>query len=596
MIPNRTLSTDLFHLKVLNWYIVDVRNTLGEDFLRESPNPAFDLYGYRTNQPALPKHSDRYRMKCRIQYRDYLKRYVCQNDVYSQESLHNRAIDDFVKTQQRLCTNSLAGSITQRSAFIVQKARTIIKEILRDYNVEEHYALCYFGKRSSVGVPYRDSYLDVKAETLTGSNAQIDWWRDYVETDALLKSACSADCKPVDSLTITTVPKSWKARRTVMKNTTLGALFTGGLGKLMVKRLDEYGYENDLTSLGRRSEYHRSLMRKLSISRSHATGDLSSASDSFTYELVNRLFPREWVRAMNLGRIRIMKDDVTDSFTRMSSFMTMGIGFTFPAQTIAFYAVLEAIRRELNQPGFVSVFGDDLIYPRTIHPYVSVVLTDLGFILNKEKTYVDEYYRESCGSDFYAGLDVRPFSPEGSFVELSGVQALAYLYKVYNGWLRRWDTGDIPNVLSYILDEILRFTERIHQVPKDYPDYAGIKLVSPIFGNPIWEPVRYSRNCSPTFSCLGLSRVARNVPAQIIYLWDDLRSKADDQHVDDIFAKEEDSTTFFWRAQGAPCRPYTRTTRCGRQKVEKRRLVPTVSRKGIEPHLVVTTKVTTAWS
>jgi hypothetical protein len=545
----------------------------------------------RSIEIDMPRHADRYFFKAKYQFSNYLKKYIFQNDVHSASDLELDAYRKFRDTQQRISHPEALCYRPLRASLILQAARKIIRyELLGDYSQEEHFNLCYFGKRSSVGVPYRDSYLDVKSQRLTGSTAHIEWCKEYVRNDRLLDLALG-ERTPVDCLALTTVPKSWKAHRTIMKNTTLGALYTGGLGKLMVKRAREHGY-----NINRKSEQHKKVVKRLSISRSHATGDLSSASDSFTFDIICRLFPRGWLTAMNFGRItRYTSPDTVEPNT-MASFMTMGIGFTFPAQTIAFYSILEAMRRKLGIQGFVSVFGDDLIYPRTMHPYVTRVFEDLGFILNQDKTYVDEYFRESCGSDYFAGLDVRPFTPEGLHVKLHGNSALSYLYKICNGWLRRWDPNDIPRVLSTLYSECLRFTAQLHQVPMGFPDYAGVKLHTPVCQNPLWKAVHYNRNCSFTFECLGLSGVLRFVPAQIIYLWDHLRSKAGVDDIDCIWDREEDSTSFTWRATGSPCASYhAHLPYEGRKRKDRRRLKPYVARKGIVPHVVVNTKVSHAW-
>jgi hypothetical protein len=188
--------------------------------------------------------------------------------------------------------------------------------------------------------------------------------------------------------------------------------------------------------------------------------------------------------------------------------MAMGIGFTFPLQTLLFYAIVSAICKLTKTTGTVSVYGDDLIYPMRIHPYVEKVFTDLGFQLNNDKTFADTDFRESCGGDFFRGVDVRPFSPEGSHQNLSGRKYEAFVYQIMNGLQERWQCESLPKTFAFLEKEVLRVTPLIKQVPFSYPDTSGFRVAHPVF-RPDYSPV-----------LCRMRQISPDIPRQTNRTWD----------------------------------------------------------------------------
>jgi hypothetical protein len=97
----------------------------------------------------------------------------------------------------------------------------------------------------------------------------------------------------------------------------------------------------------------------------------------------------------------------------------MGNGFTFELETAVFLAVILAVRnlRAIGDPSWGSsrpgedifVYGDDIIIPTELASDVVSALSYCGFSINKDKSFVDGRFRESCGGDYFEGVDVRPF-------------------------------------------------------------------------------------------------------------------------------------------------------------------------------------------
>jgi len=83
-------------------------------------------------------------------------------------------------------------------------------------------------------------------------------------------------------------------------------------------------------------------------------------------------------------------------------FSAMGNGFTFEVETITFWAICKAAGATS-----VTVFGDDIICPKFIFGRVKRLLEMIGCILNVDKTFAEGPFRESCGHDYFLGVNIR---------------------------------------------------------------------------------------------------------------------------------------------------------------------------------------------
>lgn len=356
--------------------------------------------------------------------------------------------------------------------------------------------LCSYSRRATVGNPYGRSYLDVKlgCDSITGSPQQLAWYESFVMRNPHHEAECFVPpfkhwrdrVSVVNSVPIECVPKSWKALRVIRKNTLVGALATSGIGKLIRNRLKSVGI-----NLNRSHLRHKKLVVPFSRSRTHVTADLSRASDSFFESVVQYLLPSDWYDAIDIHRIPhtiVGSDELL-----LSSFMTMGEGHTFPLQTLLFHSLLHAIQTLSRVDGLISVYGDDLIYPRPMHRFVVGIFDDLGFALNTDKTFTWEHFRESCGEDAYLGTPVRPWNPEGfQRVVMDEKSYQAFIYQCINGLLSRWKPEEIPGTLWFLYLQL--GSPEVCQVPPDFPDYSGVRTTHILDSSTFpWSPVKITR-------------------------------------------------------------------------------------------------------
>ena len=472
--------------------MLNVASSLVRDFQNNLDDPSFccdlhtalqsgDIAEIRRLSPEPSEQMDVATYKATYQMQSVLKRWRFRNDLYSDEELKNASISKFLETQHRIHALDLT-NVDEITTRVVNLARIYVSQVLGPYDDEQHRHLCRFGRKASVGIPGRLASEAQRWELpISGSREQISWFDSEMSQVACVQDYWakqkSSDLnrstyQETDSLTLTLVPKTFKSLRAIMPNTTIGSYQSFGLGEIMRKRLKRKGY--DIRSLQMR---HRVLAREASIHGLYTTADLSSASDSISVALVDLLFPPDWLQILHASRIgKVSLPDGT--VVQSDTFCTMGIGYTFPLQTLVFLSLLKAIEAILFNRWnrrTISVYGDDMIYVSSMHSTVVHVFSQLGFVLNHDKTFSSGNFRESCGGDYFHGVDVRPFQPRNGSAFLRDKAYEAMLYKFVNSLLTRWSEHEIGRTLRYLSEEIERVTGKCKLVPGDFPDDSGIK-------------------------------------------------------------------------------------------------------------------------
>lgn len=427
-----------------------------------------------------------------VQLKEWFKRYRCANDLFTDEQLAQVSWKNYSETQNR-CAIPIRVDIFYRSG-LVHRWRQIAASILGDYTESEHFERCMFARNACVGHPSRRKGLDQKLKgPFTGSMEHIRFLQRYAETDPTLADILQENGSPfhpAPSLRLTFVPKSYKALRAIMPDTLAGSFYSSGLGEMIKARLAKSGL--NINTLQRR---HRKLAMKasrpvgwgrgskISASRRLATVDLSSASDSITTQLLSMILPRKWFHAITKGRISYY--DYNKKRYRLVSACTMGLGHTFPLETLVFYVLTKGVAEWYGPEASsaVSVYGDDIIVPTEVlcgngtFPSLTQIFRRLHLVLNDQKSFWGWCdFRESCGGDFYRGHDVRPASPQGASCTLSKTLYITFLYKLANLLLRRWSPNSIETTLAWITSEIYLIDGVVLAVPESYPDTSGLKV------------------------------------------------------------------------------------------------------------------------
>lgn len=157
---------------------------------------------------------------------------------------------------------------------------------------------------------------------------------------------------------------------------------------------------------------------------SHATLDLSAASDRLSTRLVEYIFQgSQLLDGMHACRTRVVEQTLEPSCERLSllrKFATMGSALTFPIQSVVFVILSVWAKRlaEGRQDDWrnweadfdqVRVYGDDIIVPAHAYGFTRLVLHECGLLVNDRKSFGGlGAFRESCGMDAFQGVDVTP--------------------------------------------------------------------------------------------------------------------------------------------------------------------------------------------
>jgi hypothetical protein len=273
----------------------------------------------------------------------------------------------------------------------------------------------------------------------------------------------------VRNSTFSTVPKTSAISRTIMTEPSLNMIFQRSLAVFIDKLLAKfYGYDSAL-----QPDRNRNLARLGSLLQSTATIDLSSASDFVSMKLVNLVLPTQMCIAIEDCRVSETKIDGETVTLNMVS--GMGNGFTFSLQTYVFSLLVEAscnlIDEQFTRFNYrnskFGVFGDDIIVPDHIATVVLANLKRLGFVPNMDKSFYGyTSFRESCGTDWYNGVNVRG-------VYCKGLTTDADRYSLINR-LVRWSAKHCIDLVETIRS-LLPSNWRRYCVPSDLADTAGLK-------------------------------------------------------------------------------------------------------------------------
>lgn len=203
------------------------------------------------------------------------------------------------------------------------------------------------------------------------------------------------------------VPKDFLKDRSIDIQPTMNLFLQKGVGLAIREALCRVGINlNDQSQ----NQFLASRAQSLGL----ATIDLQNASDTVCRELVRFLLPEDWFQVLNDLRTHFIEGpEVSLANTRwydFEKFSSMGNGFTFELESLIFYALADACRwrGEEFSLSVVSVYGDDIVISRELVDPLLPLLHYCGFVVNKEKSFVEGNFFESCGKHYFRGEDVTP--------------------------------------------------------------------------------------------------------------------------------------------------------------------------------------------
>lgn len=277
----------------------------------------------------------------------------------------------------------------------LMKAQQIIRQILGDVPSTLDFR---FGPGSSSLIKGKITTPRKYSREVHVTPEMYSYWRDV----------CGVNwCKLVENVEIVSgaaisfVPKNAKTYRTIGIEPHLNIYAQLGVGAALRRRFKPWV---DLDVGQDRNRYMASQAQRLE----YATIDFKSASDTISRGVVDFLLPPRWVDLLDRVRShRFLLDDEEYEFHKHSS---MGNGYTFELESIIFYALARAACWE-GHPFFeqsVTAYGDDVILPQHFAKRFIALSEFCGFTVNREKSFLSGSFYESCGEDYFDGVNVRP--------------------------------------------------------------------------------------------------------------------------------------------------------------------------------------------
>jgi hypothetical protein len=329
---------------------------------------------------------------------------------------------------------------------VLQRAQSKIAYILSDLDLNEVFEGMRWGPGStySIGGPDVSAYRkfgtspEVTEGCLPYAQAAINSTPTWAQALLGTVNPCSvlrSAFQVVPGNRVTTVPKDARTDRVIAIEPTMNIYCQLGAGGAIRRRLAKLGLP-----LGKGQAHNAEMALYGSLTGAVATIDLSSASDTVSYELVKLLLPEEWFDMLNAMRSPYVDNPrICGSLLRYEKFSSMGNGFTFELESLIFWAVCRAAVDVLSDdPSGIRVYGDDIVVPTDSCDLLIKTLFFLGFDVNHEKSFSTSLFRESCGEHFFAGLDVRPVYVDKHLRTTTDVMALAnqisYLALRFGDW------------------------------------------------------------------------------------------------------------------------------------------------------------------
>lgn len=218
---------------------------------------------------------------------------------------------------------------------------------------------------------------------------------------------------------------------------------------------------------------NQELCLRGSFDGSLATVDLSAASDRVTCQFVGNLFGSNAsllgaLRASRTCGVRQTQANQWPPTCELRKFSTMGSACTFPVQSLGFLCIALAsvyVTRKLGRKvtlkklramsGEVTIFGDDIIIPVDSRELMFGALEVLDFKVNTDKSFWTGKFRESCGVDSFAGVNVTPAYWKAPYT--GDPESLASTVAVTNNFHQKW----LLETVQYLASTIRRGPIRV---------------------------------------------------------------------------------------------------------------------------------------
>lgn len=208
------------------------------------------------------------------------------------------------------------------------------------------------------------------------------------------------------------VPKDSRGPRLISCEPQENQWVQQGIMDYMVRKLESHPLTRGQINFTDQSVNQR-MAHVASKTMEWSTLDLKDASDRVSLALVSKIFGRSAIFS-SLLETRTPQTMLPDGrILPLGKFAPMGSALCFPVMASCIYMVLYAgfiLSGEApdDARSQIFVYGDDIIVPSRLAKLSITLLELVGLLVNKQKSFVNSTFAESCGRDYVMGNDVTP--------------------------------------------------------------------------------------------------------------------------------------------------------------------------------------------
>lgn len=139
----------------------------------------------------------------------------------------------------------------------------------------------------------------------------------------------------------------------------------------------------------------------------YATLDLNEASDRVSCGLVQLLFP-DPLKTVLMNCRSLSTRLPSGQELLLHKYAPMGSALCFPVLALTIWSILDAGAPDAYTRERILVYGDDVVVPTAYAENAMKLLEAFGLKINRAKSCTSGFFRESCGTDAYNGVEVTP--------------------------------------------------------------------------------------------------------------------------------------------------------------------------------------------
>lgn len=214
------------------------------------------------------------------------------------------------------------------------------------------------------------------------------------------------------------VPKTLKTPRVIAMEPVAMQMVQQGVKDWIIERLEKSPLTQGHINFSDQT-VNQNLALSGSINLHNATIDMSAASDRIHSDLIYDMLTVNPILRDLVFCCRSTSAELPSGVIPLNKFASMGSALCFPIEAMFFYTLciqgllktkgLPPSRKNIfNVTRELYVYGDDIIIPKDSVEAVFDTLTAFGNVPSVTKSFYKGRFRESCGMDAYAGLDITP--------------------------------------------------------------------------------------------------------------------------------------------------------------------------------------------